>query len=62
MTNTLAIEETTSPVLDQLSEVVKTQVAQILEVTEGPREEEGADKVILGFSVPMPGVRYYTYL
>ena len=71
MTNASIIEETRSPVLAQLSATlekqVAEQVAEILRAAEADTaqvqvEEEAANAPSLGFSVPMPGVRYYTYL
>ena len=71
MTNTSIIEETRSPVLVPLNATLENhvaeQVADILRVAEADTarvqvEEEAANTPSLGFSVPMPGVRYYTYL
>ena len=72
MTNASINEETRSLVLAQLSATlekqVAEQVAEILRAAEADtaqvlaEEEEAANTPSLGFSVPMPGVRYYTYL
>ncbi len=62
MTNTSTIEEYRSPVLEQLSPTLEKQVAEILDSAEECGEEEADNTFKLGFSVPMPGVRYYTYL
>ena len=64
MTNTSIIEESRSPspVLEQLSPALEQQVAEIIEAAQVDREEEATKTIDLGYSVPMPGVRYYTYL
>lgn len=49
------------PILDQLNPALEKQVAQILEATEVEKEET-TNTPKLGYSVPMPGVRYYTYI
>ena len=62
MTNTSLIEEHRSPVLEPLSPTLEKQVAEIIGAAEVDKEEASANTLNLGYSVPMPGVRYYTYL
>ena len=69
MTNTAIIEEHRSPgpVLKQLNPTLERQVADIIgaaevDAAQAHVEEEVANTLNLGYSVPMPGVRYYTYL
>ena len=72
MTNTSTIEESKTPVLEPLSPTLEKQVAEIIVAAEDEADqrheaqvkvEEQADNALsLAFSIPMPGVRYYTYL
>jgi len=64
MTNTSIAEEHRSPgpVLEQLSPALEKQVSEIIAAAEVGGEEEAANTLKLGYSVPMPGVRYYAYL
>ena len=74
MTITSIIEESRSPspVSEQLSPTLEKQVAEIVgaardEIAQDHAAqlnvaEEAANTISLGYSVPMPGVRYYTYL
>jgi hypothetical protein len=72
MSNTSTTEEyrteeyrSPGPVLDQLNPSLEKQVAQILEATEVETEvekQETTNTPKLGYSVPMPGVRYYAYI
>lgn len=72
MTDTSTIEESKSPVLEPLGPTLEKQVAEIIGAAEDQADqgheaqlnvEEQADNALnLAFSVPMPGVRYYTYL
>ena len=73
MTNTSTAEEygISSPVLEQLSPTLEKQVADIMGATGadltpthvGQAQATGTENALsLGYSVPMTGVRYYTYL
>ena len=64
MTNTSIIEEfgSSSPVLEQLGPAVEKQIAKIIGAAEVDEVEEAPNTLNLGYSVPIPGVRYYTYL
>ena len=64
MTGTAIIEESRSPgpVLEQLSPTLEKQVAEIIEAAGDDAAAESAEPLNLGYSVPMPGVRYYSYL
>lgn len=64
MTNTLITEEygPSSPELQPLSPTLEKQVAEILEAAEDSGEDAAASPRSLGFTVPMPGVRYYSYI
>ena len=69
MTITSIIEESRSPspVSEQLSPTLEKQVAEIIGAAEVDAaqvhvREEATNTINLGYSVPMPGVRYYTYL
>lgn len=61
MTPTPQIEETT-PALQPLSPALEKEVARIIEEAENDEEGEAASTLELGYSVPMPGVRYYNFL
>ena len=73
MTNTLTVEEfeSSSPVLERLSPTLEKQVADILGAADTDlalaheaqvQAPEIENALSLGYSVPMAGVRYYTFL
>jgi len=67
MTNTSTIEKHRTADLEPLSPTLEEQVADIVgaaetDAAEVNLEAEADNTPNLGFSVPMPGVRYYTYL
>ena len=78
MANTSTVEEygSSSPVLEQLSPTLEKQVADILQAIDAgatdadlapahgePVQATKTENALsLGYSVPMAGVRYYTYL